>query len=199
MSTAKKLNLVSVEDYLASEVSSPIKREYLGGAVHAMADARNAHNIIACNVLIATGSRLRGKKWHAFNSDTKVRIQLPTHVRFYYPDASVVCRQNPGTDSFQDEPTVIFEVLSRSTRRIDEGEKKDAYLSIPSLALYILVEQDSPAVVAYRRTARGFEREVYEGLDAVIPMSEVEADLALAEIYEHMEFTPEPEDDEELR
>ena len=43
--------------------------------------------------------------------------------RFYYPDASVVCRPNPQTDSFQDDPAVLFEVLSRQTRRIDEGEK----------------------------------------------------------------------------
>jgi len=34
----------------------------------------------------------------AFNSDTKVRIQLPTHNRFYYPDAMVVCRPNLGGD-----------------------------------------------------------------------------------------------------
>src|SRR5438105_10241135 len=141
MSTAKKLNLVSVEDYLAGELISPVKHEYLGGVVYAMAGARNMHNVIASNTLVAVGSRLRGRPCRPYNSDTKIRVRLPSHVRFYYADASVICRPNPQTDAFQDEPSVLFEVLSRGTRRIDEGEKKDAYLTIPSLGVYVLIEQ----------------------------------------------------------
>lgn len=195
MSAARKLNLVSVDDYLSGELISPIKHEYLGGVVYAMAGARNAHNLIASNTLGSLHGRLRGRRCRAFNSDTKIRIRLPLQVRFYYPDASVICRPNPPNDSFQDEPAVIFEVLSRRTRRTDEGEKKDAYLTIPSLAVYALIEQDTPAVVVFRRTEQGFVREVYEGLDAVLPLAEIEIDLLLAEIYETVEFTPEAEEE----
>src|SRR5262249_38270851 len=120
MTAAKKLNLISVDDYLAAELTSPIKHEYLGGVVYGMAGARNVHNAIASNTLGATHSRLRGHKCRPYNSDTKVRIRYPTHVRFYYPDASVVCVTNPPASSFQDHPAVIAEVLSRNTRRIDE-------------------------------------------------------------------------------
>ena len=155
-----------------------------------MAGARNAHNIIAGNSFAALWNRLRGRRCRAFNSDTKIRVQLPAHIRFYYPDTSVVCDPNSPTDSFQDEPVVIIEVLSATTRRTDEGEKKDAYLTIPSLVLYVLVEQDTPAVVAYRRSGQTFVREVHEGLDAVVPMSEIEIELPLAEVYEGVEFTP---------
>ena len=52
MSTVKKLNLVSVDDYLAGELVSPVKHEYLAGVVYAMAGARNVHNIIATNVIV---------------------------------------------------------------------------------------------------------------------------------------------------
>jgi hypothetical protein len=45
MSTAKKLNRISVEDYLAGELVSPINHEYLGGLVYAMAGARNLHSV----------------------------------------------------------------------------------------------------------------------------------------------------------
>lgn len=196
MSTAKRLNLVSVQDYLAGELTSPVKHEYVGGVVYAMAGARNAHNLIASNTLGALHARLRGRPCRPYNSDTKIRIRLPTQVRFYYPDVSVICRPNPQTDSFQDEPAVLFEVLSRRTRRIDEGEKRDAYLTIPSLAVYVLVEQETAAVVAFRRTEGGFVREVYEGLDAVLPLGEIGIDLPLAEIYETVEFAPEPAEDE---
>lgn len=196
MTAAQKLNLISVEDYLAGELISPVKHEYLGGFVYAMAGARNVHTLISSNVLGTLHGRLRGKPCRPLNSDTKIRVRLPSHLRFYYPDVSVVCRPNPPTDSFQDEPAVIVEVLSRQTRRIDEGEKKDAYLTIPSLSVYLLVEQDMPAVVAYRRIEPGFVREVYEGVDAVVPLSEIATELPLAEIYEAVTFTAEPADDE---
>ncbi len=191
MTAAEKLNLISVEDYLAGELESPIKHEYIAGVVHAMAGARNAHNIIAGNTYVALHNRLKGRPCRPFNSDTKIRVRLPTHWRFYYPDASVICRPNPQIDSFQDEPAVIFEVLSKTTRRIDGGEKKDAYLTIPSLSAYVLLEQDTASAVVYRRTEQGFVPEVYNGQDAIIPLLEIDIELPLAEIYDSVEFLPE--------
>jgi Uma2 family endonuclease len=196
MSAVPKWNLVSVDEYLAGELRSPIKHEYLGGVLYAMAGARNAHNLIASNTLVALGSRLRGKRCRPYNSDTKIRLRLPHQVRFYYPDVSVICRPNPPTDSFQDEPALLVEVLSHRTRRTDEGEKRDAYLTIPSLSAYLLVEQEVPAVVVFRRTEHGFVRELYQGLEAVIPLPEIDVELPLAEVYEAVAFTPEPNEDE---
>jgi Uma2 family endonuclease len=118
----------------------------------------------------------------------KIRIRLPWQVRFYYPDLSVICRSNPQDDSFQDEPTVIVEVMSEDTRRIDEGEKRDAYSTIPSLSVYLLVEQETARIVAYRRGEQGFVREVHSGLDAVIPLPEIGVDLPLAEVYDGVEM-----------
>lgn len=198
MSTAAKLQHISVEDYLAGELESPVKHEYLGGVVYAMAGARNVHNLIATNVLAALHGRLRGGPCRPFNSDTKVRIRLPSHARFYYPDVSVICRPSPQTDSFQDEPAVIVEVLSRKTRRIDEGEKKEAYLTIPSLSVYLLIEQELPAVVAYRRAEDGFARELYTEIGAIIPLGEIDTELPLADVYDSVEFSPEPDDEPPL-
>src|SRR5438046_4185598 len=104
MSAAPKWNLISVEDYLAGELVSPIKHEYLGGVVYAMAGARNVHNRIATNTLVSLGVLLRGRLCQPFNSDTKIRIRLATQTRFYYPDVSVICRPNPSHDSSQVEP-----------------------------------------------------------------------------------------------
>jgi Uma2 family endonuclease len=195
MTADEKLNLISVEDYLAGELVSPIKHEYLGGVVYAMAGARNVHNVIAGNTFASLHARLRGRPCQTYNSDTKIRVRLPTHLRFYYPDASVVCRQNDPNESYQDDPAVIVEVLSRGTRRLDEGEKKDAYLTIPSLAVYLLIEQESAAAVVYRRTEQGFVREVHQGLNAVVPLPEIEAELPLADVYERVEFSPEFSED----
>ena len=116
MSAARKLNLVSVEDYLAGELASPVKHEYLGGVVFAMAGGRNAHNIIKVNVVGSLYGRLRGRPCRPFDSDTKIRIHLPTQMRFYYPDVSVICRPNPqdGETQSRSSPTTFAQPAIRS-------------------------------------------------------------------------------------
>lgn len=186
---------ISVAEYLSGELRSNIKHEYLGGVVYAMAGGRNAHNLVASNFLGALHGRLRGGPCRAYNSDTKIRVQLPTELRFYYPDGSVICRPNPQADAFQDQPAVVAEVLSHKTRRIDEGEKKQAYLSLPSLSAYLLIEQELASVTVYRRSDTGFQREVYSGLDAVVELPEIGTELPLAELYDGVDLVPEPNDE----
>ncbi len=194
MNTARRLEPISVDDYLAGELVSARKHEYMAGVVYAMAGTRIVHNSISGNVFAYLHSRLRGHKCRPYNSDTKIRVRLPTQVRFYYPDASVVCNSNPPDESYQDEPVVIVEVLSAKTRRLDEGEKKDNYLTINTLSVYLLIEQTEPTVVALRRTDSGFAREVYTGLAAVIPLPEIGTELPLSELYEGVEFVPDVDD-----
>jgi Uma2 family endonuclease len=197
MTAVKHLQPISVAEYLASEALSPVKHEYCAGFVYAMADPTNLHGRIATNALVELGLRLRNRPCEPWNSATKIRIRFPTHTCFYYPDMSVVRHSNSPNDWYQDAPVAIVEVLSPSTRRIDECEKKDAYLSISSLALYLLVETDAAAVTVYRRTDEGFEREVHEGLDTILPLPEIGVELPLRELYEGVAFAPdewEPED-----
>ena len=192
MSTVRKHEFISIDDYLSGELVAHDKHEYVAGLVYAMVGGTNVHNSIASRVLIQLGSQLKGKRCQALNSDSKIRIRQSHHTRFYYPDVSVVCRPNPQQDTFHDEPVVVVEVLSRGTRRIDEGEKREAYLSIPSLTTYILLEQDSAAATVYRRSENGFEQQVYSGLSETIAVPEIQAQLSLSAVYEGIEFIPEP-------
>ena len=75
--------LVAPEDYLDSELLSPVKHEFVAGAAYAMPDHTNRHNEIAGNTLAALHTRLRGQPCRPYNSDTKVRLRLPNELRFY--------------------------------------------------------------------------------------------------------------------
>ena len=194
MTAAEQLRYVSVDEYLAEELASQVKHEYLGGFVYAMAGARNAHNLIAGNVFGVLHSQLRGGPCRPYNSDTKIRLTLPTHTRFYYPDASVICDANSPDESFQDRPVIVVEVLSEKTRRLDLGEKKDAYLAVPSLKVYVLIEQDVAAATVFRRSEHGFVQEFHTETNAIIPLPEVNAFLPLSEAYDGVEFLPERKD-----
>lgn len=188
MTAATQIDLMTVEAYLVRELQSEVRHEYLGGYIYAMAGAKNVHNLIAGAFHGLLFAQLRGQPCQPFNSDTKVRVRLPTHTRFYYPDGMVVCEPNPGNDTFQDQPVVIAEVVSEATRRTDEGEKREAYLTIPTLMAYMLIETDRPRVVVHTRTEQGFVANAYDGLAAVIPLDAIQAELRLADLYERVTF-----------
>mgnify|MGYP000266771273 CR=1 FL=1 len=184
MSTARIIESISVEDYLEGELDAAVKHEYIAGAVFAMVGARNAHNLIASNTLGALYTQLKGNPCRPFNSDTKIRIRMSNHLRFYYPDVSVVCDPNSLNDTFQDRPVLIVEVLSESTRRLDDGEKRDAYFTIPSLKSYILLEQDAAVAVMYQRTGHTFVRHEFAHPEDIITLESLDVRLPLRELYE---------------
>jgi Uma2 family endonuclease len=183
MSAAKSLPLLSVREYLDAEARSDIRHEYCGGYVYAMAGGRNAHNALATTLLGVLYAGLRGQPCQPFNSDTKLRIRQASHTRFYYPDAMVVCEPNPSDDVFQDRPRLVAEVVSESTRRIDEGEKREAYLTIPTLSHYLLIETDRPQVTVHDRHDDGFRMSLFQGLDARVALGGLDLTIPLGELY----------------
>ena len=190
MSTAEKLLYYSVEAYLKAEELSAARSEYINGLIRAMTGATNRHNTVSVNVQGILWSQLKGHNCRPFNSDTKVRVRKGDGTCFYYPDVSVVCESNRATETFQDKPVVVMEVLSPSTRAIDLDEKLTAYLSIESLHAYMLFEQDKPFAIVMRRTPSGFLREVYEGLASTIDLPTIGCNLLLEEVYSGVDLTP---------
>ena len=189
MALEKSDELISVEDYLAGELVSEIKHEYLGGVVHAMAGAKMRHNKVAMNLALTLGNSLQGSPCQPFNSDTKVKIQLPDQIRFYYPDLQVICEPVNDDATFIDCPVVLVEVLSESTKRIDEGEKRDTYLTIPSLQVLILVDPHKLHVKVDRRSPDGgFVQEIYRDLSETIDLPEIASTLSLSDIYRELAF-----------
>jgi Uma2 family endonuclease len=199
MSAAKGLALMSVDEYLAAELVSDVPREYVGGRVYAMAGGTTVHSRVAVGFLGALHAQLRGEVCEPFSFGMKVRLCGGAHTSFYYPDGMVVCESNPPDALFQDKPVVIAEVVAKSTRRIDQEEKRAAYCAIPSLRAYLLIETGSPRVVVYRReeAKAEFVAEAYEGLAAVIPLPAIGAELRLAELYARVEFGADESDSDD--
>jgi len=189
MSTARSYEPVSVEDYLAGELVSDIRHEFADGYVYAMVGGTNAHNLIAGNCFATLHNQLEGKPCQVFNSDTRIRVLRNKAVRFYYPDAGVTCQPNPQSDLFQDNPAVIIEVLSESTRRKDELEKREVFCALPSMQQYILLEQHSIAAIVYARDDESnWSRFVCTDPDDEIFLPAIQAKLPLRTVYRGIEF-----------
>ncbi len=56
------------------------------------------------------------------------------------------------------------------------------------MRVYVMIEQGRALAVVYRRQDSGFERQVIEGLNAVIPLPEIDAELALRDVYDGIDF-----------
>ena len=147
MALKQAVAVITEEEYLAGEELSEIKHEFIDGEVHSMSGASKNHERISGNVFARLHAHLQNSSCEPFSSDVKVKVDN----NFFYPDAMVVCDDQTDHDYYTETPTIIVEVLSKSTRRHDETIKRLAYQSISTLQEYILIEQDFVDVEVCRR------------------------------------------------
>lgn len=178
MLAIKQDELISEADYLEGEKLSDIKHEYIDGYVYAMSGASINHSRIAGNVHTAFNIHLKGKSCQPYTSDVKVKIGS----KYFYPDVTVDCSDAEGY--FTESPSIIVEVLSKSTRRMDETTKRLAYAQIPSLQEYVLIEQDFVDVEIVRRS-NGWQSEHFYLGDS-ITLNAIDLTLTVEEIYERV-------------
>jgi Uma2 family endonuclease len=190
MALPVSLRLLTPEEYLRIEREAPYKSEYYAGEMFAMAGGSANHSLITANTLVTMGSRLRGRRCRAY--DSNLRIGILEEDLYSYPDASVFCAPLafvPGTDDTAVNPTVIVEVLSKSTEAYDRGKKFEHYRRLASLREYILVSQDSPTIERFAREADGrWVLTEAKGMGAVLRLDALEIDVPLAEIYDQVDF-----------
>lgn len=179
MSTLRKIERLSVEDYLASEQRSESRHEYVEGAIYAMVGGTERHNAITLSMAAMLREHLRGRGCRVFALDMKVRVGDV----FYYPDVMVICGTPEPTALFQTSPIILIEVLSDSTEAKDRLEKLVAYQSLPSLKEYVLLAQDKVRADVYRREGDGWQLETL-GVGDTFRLASVNFSVPIEKVYE---------------
>ena len=192
MSWPQTHHVFTPEEYLALERPSEIRHEYLDGTVYAMAGETPEHSLVCFNLGGIMHAQLKGKPCRGFSPNIKVRTDQSG--LFAYPDLTIVCGEPLYHDNHRDiltNPTVIFEVLSRSTAAYDRGEKSLRYrIHLSSLKDFILVAQDKPHLEHYSRQQDGtWAYTEINGLDSSIVLNSIECQLSLAELYAGIPFS----------
>ena len=118
------------------------KFELVDGMIRMMTGGTPAHSRVASNILSFLGAKLRGSGCRAYNSDMGINVG-DENVR--YPDVAVFCQ--PATIERErrktyDDPVAIFEVLSASTTRSDQGDKLALYRQLASLDTIVFVDPE---------------------------------------------------------
>jgi Uma2 family endonuclease len=193
MSAFAEIPYITPEEYLAREGTAQTKSEYYDGVIVAMAGGSAEHDRVTGNIFASLHTQLAGTACEPFSSN--MRVVVPACNRYYYPDLSVACGGAKfeiisGVESLQN-PTVIVEVLSETTERIDRGDKLLCYQTMPSLVLYAIVAQDKPVVQVYERQPDGGWRYLtYIDLNDTVELSAINCRITLREIYARVTFPP---------
>lgn len=184
------------EQYLALEETAEDKNEYLDGKITPMTGGSTNHNQIAGNLYIALTLALKKQNYRIFIGDVRLWI---AKVRLYtYPDVMIILGEpqyhNNRTDMITN-PQVIVEVLSKSTKNYDRGEKFTFYKSIPSFREYILIDQTKINVEQYSKTEnKRWLYSEYDEEDTALVFNSFEVEVPLSDVYEQVNFEEVEED-----
>lgn len=170
-------------EYLALEEQSEEKHEWNDGLIYAMAGGTIEHSRLSSAIGGELRAALRGRPCTVFDSDLRLRAEATG--RATYADVVVVCgerRTHPEDEHALTNPTLIVEVLSKSTEASDRGEKFSHYRRMPSLQEYVLVAQEEPRIEVYRREGDTWVLREY-GPGGQVALASLDVTLDLDTIY----------------
>ncbi len=176
-------------EYLFYEETSPEKYDYFMGEVIAKAGSSAPHIDIEVNLVGDLRTLLQGKPCKPFNNN--VKIWIPEHNSFFYPDAAVACGEIDinKKNGILNNPTVIFEILSSSTEAFDRGRKFDFYRTLPSLKEYILIRQDAYHVESFLIIDKNrWDTILFEGIDNELTIRSLDLKIAMKDLYRYVEI-----------
>ena len=184
------------EEYLELEEKAEYKSEYRDGEIVPMTVGTTNHNKIALNLAASLKIALRRKNYDVYIGD--VRLWIPRYRQHTYPDVMVIQGQPVYTGTSTTtvmNPMLIAEVLSKSTKNYDQGEKFLYYRSIAEFKEYILIDQYQYHVMHYVKTADGkWVFDEIEGESANLAFQTIDFQILLSELYEQVNFAESGED-----
>lgn len=179
---------MSLDAFLSWEPTQPLRYEFAGGHVYAMAGASRAHGTIATNLVSLLRPAIRGKRCGLYVADMKVVVPEIPAIR--YPDVVVTC----GPRDLEDDqltrfPILLVEILSESTEALDRGAKFAEYRGIATLREFVLIDSRAVRVEVFRRSDenRWFFQE-YGTRDEVV-LESIELRFPIEALYEDLTLT----------
>lgn len=173
----------SIEEYWKiAELDPGHKYEYVDGHIRMMTGGSPAHGQIALQIGSLLNAALHESKCNVYGSDVAVQI---TEKRCYFPDVSVSCNPADWTQTKALEyPTLVVEVLSPGTERIDRIEKLQAYQRLAVIQEIIYIDSRKRYVEHYHRIgAYDWKLSIYTHNDDVLELSNIDVRFTVHDIY----------------
>lgn len=178
------------EAYFAWEEQQLEKHEYINGQVYAMSGGTVNHSRIAVRLTGLFDTHLMGTGCITGNSDLKVKIAETQN--YTYPDASVTCdERDQSTENYINYPSLIVEVLSKSTEAYDRGGKFRLYCQNPVLQDYLLVSSTHIEMDLYHKTKTGQWLLFNYKPGDIVELKSINFSFPIEQVYQGLELIPE--------
>ena len=191
MADAARTSLMNAEEFAVWEQFQTERHELVDGqprlkfvewdGAKMMTGATNRHNRIVARLTSLLLTQLSGKKCQPYAADGKVRIPAG-NIR--YPDVAIDCGPYDPEASVLAQPVVVIEVISKSTRWIDQSLKLQEYQTVPSMLGILLLMQDDMRGQFWTRGTASWGMQEVLGADAIVSLPEVGAQFTLGQAYE---------------
>lgn len=182
----------TVEEYLRFEEASPDKHEYYRGEIFLMAGGTYNHNIVAGNVVGELRNALIQNNKECDISGSDMRIAIPQEEFYSYGDAIIVCGEPQFVQDRNDlinNPVLIVEVLSPSTKKHDSTTKFELYKRLESFQHYLLVDPEQVHIEYRWKTdsAKWKKREITD-INDTITIIGLAIKISVKEFYRRIKF-----------
>jgi len=179
-----KPKAMSLDEFAAWEDAQDQRHEFVDGEITLMTGGSQAHSLIAANLISLLHPRLRGGPCRPAGSD--LRVVIPASGNARYPDVTIDCGPFRPECHVATAPTVVFEILSKSTATFDIADKVWDYASVPSLQHYVCLHQDRVRVLVWTRDSEGKLALTHRLIDKAdtLALSVADAALSIADVYE---------------
>src|SRR5437660_426270 len=157
MSGPRRLHRYTYADYVALEMISADKHEFLEGEIYAMAGGSEEHSALAAEMVHALGNAVGDRPCRVHTSDLRIYVEAAGLATF--PDASVICgplqQHEPSPTATALNPAILVEVTSDSSEDYDVGSKFEYYQTIPTLREYVIVSHRERRITVHARGSDG--------------------------------------------
>jgi Uma2 family endonuclease len=172
----------TLAEFLVWEEAQSDKHEFRAGQVRMMTGGTQRHNLIAGNIFSSLKAKLRGGPFRPYAMNG--RVALEETEAGYYPDVVVDCGAYVGSALATTQPTVVFEVLSPTTRNTDFSEKVPDYRDTASIQQIVLIEPDERKLYVWTLRENGWRQSELGAASVALDLPALGIAITLDEIYE---------------
>ena len=178
---------MTLDEFLRWDDGTDTRYELVDGFPLAMAPPARAHGILCARLAGMIDAGLRSRR--PCTAQTEAGIARPDRAdSVYVADIAATCRPYERGEQLVKDPFLIVEILSPGTERHDRHTKIPGYRGIDSVEEILLLDSESIYAEILRREGDRWTTDLVRGRDAVLGLASVGLAVAMAELYDGIEF-----------
>jgi Uma2 family endonuclease len=179
--------LFTVEEYIKFDEENDVRNEFHFGKLYPISGTTVVHNEVIQNLVALLRPEFKKRGCKILHEN--VKLQLLENGKYNYPDVMLTCDEADKYGIFiVRHPSLIVEVLSKSTATHDRTTKFQDYKGVPSIQYYLLVESRWQYIELFSRTESDnlWMHQSFTKMSDIISFPKLDFQMSVEGIYEDL-------------